>query len=190
VDGENSLDVTPYHPVVTLPYNVTGRSAVSNGMYFTNVDACVAYINRLKQAAHDLDWLLLLEDDVWVCDMFHATALKYDMNGRCAAYYDKARWGDLTPGPCYGGCGGFVLRGQFLRHMQVDSAYIQSILVKIQRPLASDELLSALFLRSNGTIGWTDDYAEAMPFYPVIVHRMKAFYRQDTTCSFMDELSQ
>jgi hypothetical protein len=172
-----------YDPITLMPYDATLHSASSYGTHFATTRACIAYMNRLKQAAQMLDWLLLLEDDVWVCNRIQTAALAYDMNGQCVAQYDVKIWGHITPGKCYGGYGGFVLRGSFLRQLNIDSAYIQSILNQIGRPIASDELISALFLRSNGTIGPMADYAERMTPMPVVVHQMKSFYYLETTCS-------
>jgi len=182
VDGQTSLDWDAYHPVVLLPFDSKFRSAASNGMHFITVGSCIAYVNRLIKAAREVDWLILLEDDVWVCNRMDVAWLKYDMNGQCIAKFDANVWGDMAPGECYGGYGGFVLRGSFLRRMYVDHEYIHHILATIKRPIASDELLSALFLRSNGTIGKIPDYAEEMTSQPVIVHQMKVFYNRETTC--------
>ncbi len=151
-------------------------SASASGTHFGTVAACTAYVSRIIRAAQQLDWLVLLEDDVWVCNRFDAQQQRYDMNGQCIAKYDVRVWGRTAPGQCYGGCGGFVLRGSFLRRMQINEAYIQSMLDQIQRPIASDELLSALFLRSNGTIGHSPAFAERMTPHPRIVHQMKSFY--------------
>lgn len=182
--GPNHLfDWNAYNPISMLPFDARFRSAASNGIHFRTVSSCVAYLTRLIAAAQDVDWLILLEDDVWVCNRISAASLLHDMNGKCMAIYDVNVWGTMIPGECYGGYGGFVLRGSFLRRMRVDTSYINDILVKIKRPIASDELLSALFLRSNGTIGTIADYAEEMTSAAVIVHQMKTFYYLKTTCS-------
>ena len=123
-----------------------------------------------------------MEDDVWVCSRINTTRLTHDMNGQCIAKYGDV-WGKLAPGSCYGGYGGFVLRASFLRNLRVDTGYIHEILLTIGRPVASDELLSALFLRSNGTIGRIPDYAEEMTLTPVIVHQMKGFYHRRPDCN-------
>eukprot|EP00291_Cryptomonas_curvata_P017839 CAMPEP_0172156308 /NCGR_PEP_ID=MMETSP1050-20130122/3123_1 /TAXON_ID=233186 /ORGANISM="Cryptomonas curvata, Strain CCAP979/52" /LENGTH=284 /DNA_ID=CAMNT_0012825331 /DNA_START=118 /DNA_END=972 /DNA_ORIENTATION=- len=182
-DGGHPFDWNAHHPIVMLPFDARLRSAVSHGTHFMTASSCVAYVNRIIKAAQDLDWLVLLEDDVWVCNRIDAAALLHDMNGQCLAKYDVNVWGHMIPGDCYGGYGGFVLRGSFLRRMHVDRSYIHDILAKIRRPIASDELLSALFLRSNGTIGKITDYAEEMTTAAVIVHQMKTFYHLKTTCS-------
>ena len=194
-DDRNRVDWDALQPINLLPsyyYNASVRSATpNNGMYFGTVDACVAYVHRLIEAARQemVDWLILLEDDVWVCSRINTSLLVYDMNGQCIAKYSSA-WSNPAPGSCYGGCGGFVLRGSFLRDiiMRVDTRrYIHEILLTIGRPVASDELLSALFLRSNGTIGKIADYAEEMtwnpPSSPVIVHQMKHFYHSRPDCN-------
>jgi hypothetical protein len=90
----------------------------------------------------------------------------------------------MVPGPCFGGCGGYLLNGSFLqKEMQVNRGYIHKIFAQIKRPVASDELISAILYQSNGTIGTTKDYAEVMTKNPVIVHQMKAFYHGDQNCS-------
>ena len=174
------IDWHKYYPVQIMPRVTSSnlRSAVSYGTYFGTVNASVSYVNRIITASKDLDWLILLEDDVWVCNHVNTTALTFDMNGQCLARYDPKVWSYMTPGSCYGGYGGFVLRALFLQSMQVESKYIESMLAHIKRPIASDELLSALFLRSNGTIGVIQEYAEKITpaFPPVIVHQMKHFY--------------
>jgi hypothetical protein len=174
-----NVEWNKYHPIVFMPsLSSKLQSGVTYGTYFSTVDASVAYVNRIIEASRDLDWLILLEDDVWVCNHINTTALVYDMNGQCLAKYDPSVWTYMTPGSCYGGYGGFVLRASFLRNMRVDREYVQSILAHIKRPIASDELLSALFLQSNGTIGKIQDYAEEITSTssPVIVHQMKHFY--------------
>lgn len=189
VDDASNLDMidwTEYNPIVLLNIvpspsasSLLLHSAVSYGTYFSTVDACVSYVDRIIKASLGVDWLILLEDDAWVCNRINTSALVYDMNGQCLAQYNREIWGEMVPGSCYGGYGGFVLRASFLqRAMRVDHEYIGSILVHIKRPIASDELLSALFLRSNGTIGVIEDYAEQMApaSSPVIVHQMKHFY--------------
>lgn len=188
IDGNSSnhLNWNTYKPVVILPYNVTASSINPQGTYFKTVDSCVAYANRVIKAAEGLEWLLLLEDDVWVCNRINPRLLTHDMNGQCIVKYKVDSWGDDAPGDCYGGCGGYVLRGSFLRNMHVDRGYIDDMLTKIGKSIASDELLSALFYRSNGTIGWTADYSEQMTSQPVIVHKVKDFYHSKVTCSAMD----
>lgn len=169
-----------YQPIQIMPGPLSSnlRSADRYGTYFDNVDACMAYVNRIITASRNLDWLILLEDDVWVCNSVDTSALIYDMNGQCLAQYNPSVWSHMTPGPCYGGYGGFVLRASFLQTMKVEPHYIHSMLAHIKRPIASDELLSALFLRSHGTIGKIMDYSEKITSIasPVIVHQMKQFY--------------
>lgn len=177
------IDWNDFHPIIWLPGNASVRSAVPKGMHFATVDACVAYVNRIKHAARAVDWLLLLEDDVWVCNRLNVADLGYDMNGQCIALFDTRVWRPhVIPGHCYGGCGGFVLRSSFLLAMPVDFEYIGKVLAILERPIASDELLSALLLRANGTIGFIPDYAEKMTSSPVIVHQMKQFYDVYTAC--------
>ena len=183
-DGSRVVNWDAFQPIKVLPYNASARSADTRGMHFGTVDSCAAYVYRLIEAARrdDLDWLILLEDDVWVCSRIDTARLTHDMNGQCIAKYGEV-WGSLAPGSCYGGYGGFVLRASFLRSiMPVNTSYIHEILTTIGRPVASDELLSALFLRSNGTIGRISDYAEEMTSTPVIVHQMKHFYHRRPDC--------
>ena len=182
-DDANRVNSDPFQPIELLPHDISVRSAVTSGMHFDTVDACTAYVDRIIEAARqDIDWLILLEDDVWVCGRINTRMLTRDMNGQCIAKYSEV-WGDLAPGSCYGGYGGFVLRTSFLRNMRVDTNYIREILRKIGRPVASDELLSASFLRSNGTIGIISDYAEKMTSTPVILHQMKDFYHRLPDCN-------
>ena len=181
-DDGHRVDWDAFQPIHVLPYNTSARSAHTRGMHFGTVGSCAAYVHRLIEAARQEDWLILLEDDVWVCRPINITSLAYDMNGQCIAHYDNVVWGNRAPGRCYGGYGGFVLRASFLRRMRVNTSYIQEILLAIGRPVASDELLSALFLRSNGTIGRISDYAEEMTSTPVIVHQMKGFYHRRPDC--------
>jgi hypothetical protein len=132
-----NIDWNRYHPIVFMPsFSSNLQSAVTYGTYFSTVDASVSYVNRIIKASQDLDWLILLEDDVWVSNHINTTALAYDMNGQCLAKYDPSVWTYMTPGSCYGGYGGFVLRASFLRTMHVDHKYVQSILAHIKRPIA------------------------------------------------------
>ena len=176
----HTLDLAMYEPIIRQPFTKLLNSVAWNGMYFATVDAAVAFLERVVEASLDVDWVILLEDDVWVCDKFFTSALKFDMNGQCIAKYGG--YDNLVPGPCYGGCGGFILRAAFLRKLHVDREYITTLLQKIKRGIASDELISAMFYHSNGTIGRFSGYSEWMSSEPVIVHQIKRFYHQANNC--------
>jgi len=168
---------TGYDYLTLIPFDQASQSAERHGTHFATIASCVSYLKRIIAAARDVDWLILLEDDVWTCGSVNFSALKHDMNGQCVARYDESAWGDVAPGACYGGYGGFILKGQFLKErLRIDRAYIGKILAQLKRPVASDELLSAMLARSNGTIGSYAGYAERMGESPVIVHQMKGFY--------------
>lgn len=151
-----------------------------DGLYMQSLSASVDYVTRLVVAAQQVDWLILLEDDVWVCNTVPTDSLRYDLNGRCDAKYN---WpGGATPGPCYGGCGGMIFNAGFLRSMRVDPAYIQRILAQKRDFMASDELISAVMYQSNGTIGNMPEFLEYMTPYPIVVHQMKGFYAGNVQC--------
>jgi len=166
-----------YDFLTLIPFDSASKSSENKGTHFATIKACSSYLKRIILAAQNVDWLILLEDDVWTCGSVDFSELTHDMNGQCVAEYNS-HWGDSKPGACYGGYGGFILRGQFLREeLKIDRAYIGKILAQLKRPVASDELLSAVFLKSNGTIGRYPGYAEKMGESPVIVHQMKGFYK-------------
>ncbi len=185
-DHDKGIQWEAYNPVIVT---IRGKKRqwqnfVTTGNFISTVGDGMNYIKRIISAAQGLDWLILLEDDVWVCNSINVSSLgTHAMSGRCTTQFDSKRWAHLLPGPCYGGCGGYVLKGSFLQSvMKVDRGYIHAIFKQIKRPIASDELLSAVLYKSNGTIGTTKDFAEEMSEHPVIIHQMKAFYHGDAKC--------
>ena len=171
----HALDLEAYQPIVLIQHAKNVQSSVNHGMYFGTVAAGTAYLNRIKHAAKGADWLILLEDDTWVCNTVFTKQLAFDLNGECSAQYNPG-WDYLTPGPCFGGCGGSILRGPFLRRMRVDQPFVRAILAQINRSVASDELLSAMVYHSNGTLGNSAYFSQGMIASPGIVHGFKSFY--------------
>ena len=56
-DDENRMNWDAFQPINILQYNTSAHSADTTGIHFGTVDSC---------ARQDVDWLILLEDDVWV----------------------------------------------------------------------------------------------------------------------------
>jgi hypothetical protein len=42
----------------------------------------IANVSRIIRAAQQLDWLILLEDDVWMCNYINTEQLAFDINGQ------------------------------------------------------------------------------------------------------------
>jgi hypothetical protein len=129
------------------------------GAYF-NVDRAKQYVQRIRDAAaNESMWLMLLEDDVWVCQTICAELLLYDMNGVCRPFEDvmapfmRSRFGEERT-RCYTRAGGTILNSSMLRTPHaMDGAFLDTLFnaTAHQRNgyLASDEVLSAVVIHSG-----------------------------------------
>ena len=141
-----------------LNYTAVGvkESATQHGMYFTSPRNGAAFLQRLASAALDADWLLLLEDDVWIQGRVNIGRLKYDINGACLGFYNVglSRFITGAVGACYGGCGGHIVRSAALLRANITAAAVGELFrATFDKSVASDELLSAVIFMSNGTMG-------------------------------------
>jgi hypothetical protein len=162
------------------------------GTYF-KVDTAKEYVQRLYDAAaYGATWLMLLEDDAWVCQPVHLERLHYDMNGVCQhmgpplAPFLRPLYGEERT-RCYGGAGGTILRTSSLLkrpyHNNETGAFLDVLFEKAttttREYLASDEILSAVVVYVGGTIGRMYGYADGMrdQTKPLMVrHQMKQLY--------------
>ena len=201
-DGDQS-QTYPYMQAAAAAYNASLckgtnliSSALSKGMWFSSASSAMAYARRVAAASYNATWLMLLEDDVWNCGPVNESQLVYHMNGHCRYTYDDAIWRVIqahTDRPnCYGGCGGFILNSTFLRIAvaRANVSFVHAMIQALPRPIASDELLSALFLDANGTIGPIPDYDEGIEkadTHIVVRHQMKHLYPKDPWVSALSQ---
>lgn len=170
---------------------------------FFKVENAKEYVQRIHDAAaYGATWLMLLEDDAWVCQPVQLERLHYDMNGVCQpmgpplAPFLRPLFGEERT-RCYGGAGGTVLRTSRLLLLPKTThhnatglspvgAFLDALFEKAttttnatREYLASDVILSAVVIHAGGTIGRMYGYADGMrdQTKPLIVrHQMKQLY--------------
>ena len=159
------------------------ESATKEGMYFTSAHNGAAYLQRLASAALDADWILLLEDDVWIQGRVNTDKLKYDINGACFAIFNDglSKFVSGSTGACYGGCGGHIVRSAALLRANITADAVGELSrASYNKRLASDELLSAVILMSGGTIGPYGGFMNTpwLRWLPgsLVVHQAKGLY--------------
>lgn len=176
-------------------YEYANRTSyLSSAMYFESCKAAVAYIRRILEASRHCDWLLLLEDDVWVLKNIPFDSFIHDINGGHTGMIlsenlmtvIKSRRPDLNTSQ-YGGNGGSVLKCSFFREFLNSTSWELDIenLILAKQGIASDELISSIAYIYGGTIGIWEGYAEtgfASYWYRsisnsiVVLHQAKYLY--------------
>ena len=187
--GDRALGALARRFGARYAYAVNRTSNASSAMYFTSVRAGAEYVERIRRASSDCDWLLLLEDDVWVLGPIPLSDLRCDLNGGYPGLHLDARLrraiGATHAELPYAGQGGSLLRCRFFR--QFASAALPSLFAAARDGrLASDELLSALTYANGGSICAYDSYAEPtfvtfpLRYYAIggisVLHQVKWLY--------------
>jgi hypothetical protein len=150
-------------------------SMVTHGMYFTSWQKGAAYLKRIIRASETCEWLLLLEDDVWVLSRIPLQTLRCDVNGAYAelrlpdGLMDVIRrYSDAAPKARlqYAGNGGSILRCSFFRGLQLanQTDILRALFEARGGYIASDELLSSFAYVHRGNICTYPSYAEPMFF--------------------------
>lgn len=160
-------------------YQYAKRSSDAAGLYFSSANAGVRFIERVLSVVGDEDWLLLLEDDVWVTGCAPLDTLQYTVNGNGGGVWtlDKGlvrglhAVGVYPSDLHYGACGGAMISGGFLRVLKSSDWQMQvQYMFGYKTRIASDELISSLVYLNGGSIG----AAPAME--QVIQHGHKEYY--------------
>ena len=168
--GSNILE--SYAKLFHCEYSLCSRvSSVDSGFQLSEACSAVTYMERILNCIPEDDcWVLLLEDDTWVCDQVPLTDLKYDMCGRSArtlpvcltlAIQQKFPTFPLKRVEC-ADSGGAFLRGSFMRKMRENNVWRRNVAImfSMMEPISSSHLLSVLVYMDGGTIGPYKGYGE------------------------------
>jgi len=140
-------------------------SSEDHGMYFSSWKKGAVYIERIIQASKNCDWLILLEDDVWLLSNIPLQTMCFDINGahswlllpECLMDVVRARNPSLQKSGRmqYAGNGGSVLRCSFFNGLNNVNwkQDLPSLFIARDGYLASDEMLSSLTYIYGGSIG-------------------------------------
>jgi hypothetical protein len=175
LDGDNS-NMTLYR------YQYVKRSSRSEGLHFEKADSLITFFQRIIDTAlwSQSDWVLLLEDDVWLQNLIDFTRLRFDLNGPGAmcsfqpeiSYALQAVF-DVVP-YAYTGCGGSLINATMLRNMHGRrdewNQWIRTIHSR-QSYIASDQLVSTMMYLMNGTVGISDQMANVWKDSQLIFNR-------------------
>jgi hypothetical protein len=136
-----------------------------NGMYFSSSDKAAVYFSRILNASSHCDWLLLLEDDVWVLNMLPLHSLKHPLNGGYKGMVLNHAFAQVINHSQfqYAGNGGSLLKCQFFRDIEANGGWrknLDDILHAKGEEVASDELLSVLTYMHGGSVGTYPGYSE------------------------------
>ena len=183
-DGGNSnmRAIARLHGITNYSYTVFKGSSSRYGMYFSDVKSATSYLNRLAKTAEAADWLLLLEDDVWLHGPIETDNLLYDINSQCVHPLNEALVKVINPhghaNVCYHGGGGSIIRSSGLLASNYSEERVSELLYAYgNTSIASDELLSAIILMNGGTIGPYKGFTE-FSYKPGIrvQHQAKSLY--------------
>ena len=121
------------------------------GLFFNTFTTAHSFVKRIMKTAEMAEFVLLLEDDVWILGDIDLNTLRYVINGDCLAAFSGGL-ASIVQGP-YAACGGNLLRSSFLRNQMPNWEHDLQVLFDTQSILASDQILSALVILAHGTIG-------------------------------------
>ena len=180
--------------------NKTGSNGVA--LYFDSYEANVGLIERLIKTAlkSDAEWVMILEDDVWLFDVVDTGNLNFDLSGappwtsltEHSFAILKILMGHDPPSRRVSGCGGTFIRSEILRKLNDMTETWHEWVRRMfeykharESTWASDELISVLVHLMNGTSGVFDPYIE--PTYgswqtklltgeAYVLHGGKAYY--------------
>jgi hypothetical protein len=125
-------------------------SASATGLFLESAEAALHHLRGVAAVAEVADWVLLLEDDVHVLAPVRLETLQCDVNGDNPHALLRGRLLEeleAAVGPLpdrhYGGAGGAVLRGAFLRDRDRWEPWVLRLAGAGGR-VASDELIRAI----------------------------------------------
>ena len=174
--------VARLHRISNYSYTISKGSIAEKGMYFNTAESATLFIERVTKAAQAADWLLLLEDDVWLHGPIKTDDLKYDVNSDCTHFFNTGLANWLRPHSwgwvCYGGAGGAIIRSSRLLASNYTIQRVAEIMHASDREdIASDELISAIILMSGGTIGSYEGFTKYIYRPGIMVqHEAKSLY--------------
>lgn len=165
-------------------YSPQRTSDRNDSMFFSSYLAAHTYIARIIDASANCDWLLLLEDDVWILGHIPFHQFRHVLNGgHPAMILDSVLVKTFAPPNTtetglqswqYAGNGGTVLRCSFYRDLNLHPRWNTTVsaLIDAKPTIASDELLSSVTYAAGGTIGAFEAYAE--PSFVTFFYRLLA----------------
>jgi hypothetical protein len=177
-------------------YQYIERSSVQDALYFNTLDTMAQFIQRIIDTAvrSQSEWILLLEDDVWLYKPIKFTSLAFDLVGPCGwPVQDELRAAlthirpDIYIPHVYQGCGGSVVRSSIFRQLDERPeewrAWVETIRSQYMNILASDQLVAALVLLMNGTMSGDPNFVEVATEGAkdkldeiAVLHRQKSLY--------------
>jgi hypothetical protein len=166
-DQRLSLLAMKYH----THYTYANRTSIQDhGMYFTSWQKGAVYVKRIIEASEACDWLILLEDDVWVLSGIPLHKLHFDINGAysrlllpdCLVRAIRAMNPGIQQRLQYAGNGGSLLRCSFFRNLSTKNwtQALPSIFRARDDYIASDEMISSLTYVFGGSIGPYPSFSE------------------------------
>ena len=146
-------------------YSVLGINS-GNATVFTNATAAVVFWSSLAAAADKADWLLLLEDDIWLYSHVNVGGLKYSINGApCSELFRPGVWLFLSTlnesnkrQLCYPRMGGSIIRSSSLA--APNTLFLEELIDAGSGWIGRDELVAATVVAGGGDIGTFSGFSE------------------------------
>ena len=146
-------------------YSVLGINS-GNATVFTNATAAVFFWSSLAAAADKSDWLLLLEDDIWLYSHINVGGLKYSINGApCSELFRPGVWLFLSTlnesnkrQLCYPRMGGSIIRSSSLA--APNTLFLEELIDAGSGWIGRDELVAATVVAGGGDIGTFSGFSE------------------------------
>ena len=146
-------------------YSVLGINS-GNATVFTNATAAVVFWSSLAAAADKSDWLLLLEDDIWLYSHINVGGLKYSINGApCSELFRPGVWLFLSTlnesnkrQLCYPRMGGSIIRSSSLA--APNTLFLEELIDAGSGWIGRDELVAATVVAGGGDIGTFSGFSE------------------------------
>ena len=166
--GDHSLEELAHK--YQADYQYQEKSSDNAKLYFTDVNKATTFVKHIMDTAKLADWVLLLEDDVWMFNQITPEAMKFDINGMVPQQFrqifidlsEEMLGKPVTSGTRYGANGGSVLRSSFLQKVADSKDWVDRVaqICNVSTHLASDELLSTLLFSYGATLGDFDGYIQ------------------------------
>ena len=169
---------------------------------YKEVDQLLEWVRRFREYVmiSTSDYILLLEDDVYVLKPTNISDLKYDINGcnKGAFFYSdqvesiiRSRNPNVPDKLYYGGCGGCIFRTSFFKRILGEYQALESEIInycKYTTNYSTDTILSYLTWINCGTIDmypgfvetWYGDIRERLQAGTVeVMHRYVELYEKE-----------